>query len=274
MKKRIMILLLSTLPVQAKEPALMLLENYKNQDITGWVMSEKLDGVRGYWDGKQLISRQGGVLAAPDYFLENFPPFPIDGELFSQRDQFAEISSITRSQQDKGWHKLKLYVFDVPEAPGDLFTRLATLKNYLKTNRTSYIEIIEQIPIRDKNHVRQFLQQVETQKGEGVVLRNPNAPYENKRSTQILKLKSHLDEECTVIAHHKGKGQFANALGALTCKNQRGKFRIGSGFTLEDRVNPPAVGSVITYKYRGLTKTGKPRFATYWRKREDLQETP
>lgn len=31
----------------ANERDLMLLETYENQDVQGWVMSEKLDGVRG-----------------------------------------------------------------------------------------------------------------------------------------------------------------------------------------------------------------------------------
>ena len=228
-------------------------------------MNEKLDGVRGYWDGKQLFTRGGITLSPPKDFLAEFPPFAIDGELFSQRDQFAEISSIVRSQQDKGWHKLKLHVFDVPDAEGNLFERLAQLKAYLAQHPRAPIEIIEQIPIENSQHIYQFLQQVEQQKGEGIVIRNPNAPYERKRSAQILKLKTALDEECTVIAHHTGKGQFENVMGAITCENHRGQFKIGSGFKLEDRTNPPPIGSQISYKYRGLTNKGKPRFATFWR---------
>ena len=229
-------------------------------------MSEKLDGVRGYWDGKQLFTRGGITLSPPKDFLAEFPPFAIDGELFSQRDQFAEISSIVRSQQDKGWHKLKLHVFDVPDAKGNLFERLAQLKIYLAQHPTAPIEIIEQIPIENSQHIQQFLQQVEQQKGEGIVIRNPNAPYERKRSAQILKLKTALDEECTVISHHAGKGQFENVMGSITCENHRGQFKIGSGFKLEDRTNPPPIGSQISYKYRGLTNKGKPRFATFWRR--------
>ncbi|WP_109078709.1 DNA ligase [Aggregatibacter kilianii] len=258
-------LLFFSLFCYAGKPDLMLLESYSNQNVTGWVMSEKLDGVRGYWDGKQLFTRGGVQLNPPAYFLEKFPPFAIDGELFSQRDQFAEISSIVRSYEDKGWDKLKLHVFDVPNAKGDLFSRLATLKAYLAQHPNQYIEIIEQIPIESPQHIQQFLQQVERLKGEGVVIRNPKAPYERKRSSQILKLKTALDEECIVIAHHAGKGQFENVMGSLTCENHRGRFKIGSGFKLDERLNPPPVGSSITYKYRGLTNTGKPRFATYWR---------
>lgn len=101
------------------------------------------------------------------------------------------------------------------------------------------------------------------------MLRNPNAPYERKRSSQILKLKTALDEECEVTAHHKGKNQFENVLGSLSCKNQRGEFKIGSGFTLGDRINPPPIGAIITYKYRGLTRNGLPKFATYQRLHSD-----
>ena len=249
-------------------PDLMLLHTYNNQAIEGWVMSEKLDGVRGYWDGKQLLTRQGQRLSPPAYFTKDFPPFAIDGELFSERNHFEEISSITKSFKGDSWEKLKLYVFDVPDAEGNLFERLAKLKTYLLEHPTTYIDIIEQIPVRDKAHLYEFLNQIESLKGEGVVVRDPNAPYERKRSNRILKLKTTQDEKCTVIAHHKGKGQFENVMSALTCKNHRGEFKIGSGFNLSERENPPPIGSVITYKYRGLTSRGKPRFATYWRERK------
>lgn len=256
------------LPTSIYATNLMLLENYQQQDIAGWVMSEKLDGVRGYWDGSHLLSRNGYLLSPPPYFIQDFPPFAIDGELFSQRNQFEQISAIVRSEQDIGWHKLKLYVFDVPNQTGDLATRLQYLADYLASNPNPYIEIIEQIPIRDEQHLQSFLAQVEEGGGEGVVVRDPKAPYTAGRNNRILKVKSYLDEECTVIAHHQGKGQFANVLGALTCENHRGQFKIGSGFKLIERQNPPPIGSIISYKYRGLTHSGKPRFATYWRQKE------
>lgn len=252
--------------------ALMLLKEYKDQDVTGWVMSEKLDGVRGYWNGKVLLTRQNHQLFPPDYFLENFPPFPIDGELFSERGKFEEISSITRSLSDKGWHKLKLYVFDVPHAKGDLFQRLQLLQEYLAKYPSPYIEIIQQLPIENKQAIGKFLDQIEKLGGEGVVVRNPKASYTTGRSSQILKVKRAQDEECTVVAHHQGKGQFHNVMGSLSCENHRGVFKIGSGFSLAERANPPPIGSVITYKYRGETAKGKPKFATYWRQRETEQQ--
>ena len=128
--------------------------------------------------------------------------------------------------------------------------------------------------MKDKAHLNQFFNQIQQLGGEGVVVRNPNTTYITGRSAQILKLKTVQDEECRVIAHHKGKGKYADKLGAITCENQRGQFRIGSGFKDKDRENPPPINSLITYKYRGLTATGKPRFATYWRMRSDIRELP
>jgi len=76
-------LLLLLLPILlfASKPNLLLLKVYTDQNVTGWVMSEKLDGIRAYWDGKRLLTRSGKVIHAPDWFLKDYPPFAIDGEL-------------------------------------------------------------------------------------------------------------------------------------------------------------------------------------------------
>ena len=108
-----------------------------------------------------------------------------------------------------------------------------------------------------------FLKEIEAKGGEGVMLRNPNTPYHGGRSSNLLKLKSQYDAECTVTRHHEGKGKYAGKLGAVSCKNQH------SGFKDADRDNPPPVGSVITYRYRGFTQKGTPRFATFLRVRKD-----
>ena len=70
-------------------PPLLLAERWDNaQDLAGWWLSEKLDGVRAYWDGKSLISRLGNRFHAPDWFLEGLPDIPLDGELWIGRKAF------------------------------------------------------------------------------------------------------------------------------------------------------------------------------------------
>lgn len=246
-------------------PNLILAKEYGGQNVAGWAMSEKLDGVRAYWDGRRLLSRQDHPFTPPPGFVRDFPPFPLDGELYSRRGAFEQISAAVRSANGN-WNGIKLHVFDVPQASGNLYQRLALVERHLAAHPRANIAVIRQTPVRNIEHARQFLRQIEAQGGEGVMLRNPAPPYHGGRSSNLLKLKSAHDAECTVTAHYPGKGRNAGLLGAVSCRNELDEFRIGSGFKDADRRNPPPVGSRITYKYRGFTAKGTPRFATYLRR--------
>ncbi len=264
MKKVILLLFLAVFLI-AKPRSLMLLETYKDQNISGYLMSEKLDGIRAYWDGKKLYSRGGYAFAAPSWFVKDFPDFALDGELWSKRGEFEKIQSITSQlTPHDGWRELGFYVFDVPDAKGGLMQRLEKLENYIKEKEPAFLHKIPQYVCKDANHARAFHQKVEQLGGEGIVLRNPNAPYEGFRTQNALKLKSYDDAECTVIAHHEGKGKYKGLLGAFTCKDAFGRvFRIGSGLSDKDRRNPPPIGAIITYKFNGFTANNLPRFPVY-----------
>lgn len=254
-------------PLSALSAQVMLANQYAGENIAGWLASEKLDGIRGYWDGKKLYSRNGKLLPMPPGWADNFPPFPLDGELFIARGDFDRTSGKIRRGD---WDGVKLYVFDLPKASGTLPQRLAVLKQWLKTHLTDHLIVIEQIPITDIHHVQRLLAEIEEKGGEGLILREPKAPYLAGRSSKMLKLKSRHDDECTVIAHHTGQGKYSHLLGSLSCRLTNGDvIRIGSGFSDAERANPPPIGSIITFRYRGMTSTGKPRFATFWRIRRD-----
>lgn len=254
-------------------PRIILAQEFNGQDVVGWVMSEKLDGVRAYWDGKHLISRQGYIFNAPANFTKDFPNFPLDGELYSYRGQFEEISATVR-RADSDWHKIKLHVFDVPNAKGNLYQRLQLVEQHIQRYPNTNLVLIKQIPIQNQRQIYTFLQQIESQDGEGVMLRNPHLPYQSGRSDGLLKLKTQHDAECVVTQHHEGKGKYQGKLGSLSCRNDLHEFKIGSGFTDYERSNPPAIGSTITYRYRGLTKKGLPRFPTYFRKKPEYEIIP
>ena len=226
-------------------------------------MSEKLDGIRAYWDGKHLISRGGKVINAPKYFLKDYPPFPIDGELWSKRGDFDNISSIVRDKiPSTEWKKIKHYIFEVPNAKGNLYDRLEKVKSY----EGKYIKIIKQIPIKSKKELNIFLKEIEQKGGEGVVVRDPNAPYISKRTNKALKVKTFFDDECEVVGYTKGKGKIKGLVGAIKCKLKNGKIvKIGSGLNQKQRKTPPVIGSVITYKYKEITKKGFPRFPVFMR---------
>ncbi|MDQ7042132.1 MAG: DNA ligase [Sulfurimonas sp.] len=263
MKTKFLIFLFLSSLLFAEKPHLLLLKVYKDQNITGWVMSEKLDGVRAFWDGKHLVSRGGKIIHAPQWFIEDYPPFAIDGELWSRRGGFDSISSIVRDKiPSQGWHQITHNIFEVPNAKGNLWQRLEKVKPY--ENR--YIKIIKQIPIKDKQNLKKYLQEIEAKKGEGVVVRDPLVPYIAKRTSKALKVKTFYDTECTVVDYKAGKGKNKGAIGSLKCQLNNGTiFYIGSGFTHKERRSPPKIGSVVTFKYKEFTKNGKPRFPVFLR---------
>ena len=268
MKLRIFVLIFSLftfLHLFAGKPDLLLLKTYKEQNITGWVMSEKLDGVRAYWNGRELLTRNGKKIYAPIWFTKDYPPFEIDGELWTKRRDFENIVSIVRDKTPtNGWREIKHYIFEVPNAKGGLFERLEKVKPY----ENEYIKILDQIKVKDKKHLDTFLKEIESQKGEGVVVRDPKAPYINRRTAKVLKVKSFLDSECIVTSYTKGKGKYQGMVGALVCKLSNGiEFKIGSGLSNKERANPPKVGAMVTFKYQNFTKYGKPRFPVYLRVR-------
>jgi len=250
----------------AGKPNLLLLKVYKDQNITGWVMSEKLDGIRAYWDGKNLISRGGKIIHAPKWFIKDYPPFEIDGELWTKRGDFENISSIVRDKTPSDeWKSIRHYIFEVPNAEGSLFDRLKKLKPYAGKN----IRIIKQIRIKDKTHLRQFLEEIEAKGGEGLVVRDPYASYINKRTSKALKVKTFQDEECKVLGYTKGKGKYKDVIGAILCQLNNGtQFKIGTGLSDALRAAPPKIGEIITFKYQKFTKNGKPRFPVFLRARE------
>lgn len=256
------------IPALATAADLMLAQDYQAQNVSGWLMSEKLDGVRAYWDGRRLISRQGHPFTPPAGFTRHFPPFALDGELYSRRGRFEHISAAVRSSQGD-WSDIKLHVFDVPDAQGTLPERLARIQEYLRRHPEANIVVIEQRRIDNIQQARRHMEAIVRQGGEGVILRDPALPYQSGRSSGYLKLKPQADAECTVTRHYPGKGKYSGQMGALGCRNELGEFKIGSGFKDADRVHPPAIGSRITYRYRGFTAKGLPRFPTYLRPRPE-----
>jgi len=265
-----------------EKPNLLLLKTYQiNQPVNGWVMSEKLDGVRAYWNGQQLLSRNGSAFAAPAWFTEGFPAFELDGELWFKRSAFSEtISIVNQLQAHDGWQNLTYQIFEVPNQPGGLLSRLAVLQNYLDKNPNSYIKVIKQTSIEAKQQVQTELNRVIALGGEGLVLRDPSALYHSGRSALDLKLKPKEDAECQVVGYTKGQGKYQGQVGALICEIIDGQFphlthsqermiKIGSGLSDADRRSPPEEGQIVTFQYMGLTKNGLPRFAVFLRVRDD-----
>ncbi|EAI2879999.1 DNA ligase [Campylobacter coli] len=248
-------------------------QEIQKKNFNGYLMSEKLDGIRGIWEAGKFKTRQDNPIHIPSYFTYNFPSFKLDGELWIARAKFDEVSALIRSDNlgSSLWKSVTYNVFDVPNAceefklaPCTLSNRLKVLERYLQQNPNPYIKIIKQIPIKDQEHLKEFYKDIIFNKGEGVVIRKDLAPYEKGRSKNALKLKPYEDAECKVIAYTEDKGKFQGKIGALLCQMPNDRvIKIGSGLKDKDRENPPKTGSIVTYKFNGLTKNSLPRFPVF-----------
>jgi DNA ligase-1 len=253
-------------------PKLLLAHPWENDsDLTGWWMSEKLDGVRAWWDGKQFLSRQGNVYHAPDWFVAGLPNVPLDGELWLARKAFQRTVSIVR-RQDKSdhWREIRYLLFDAPGVSGPFEERQKALTEMIRQQGPQYAKVLDQVCCKSIEALKAELARVESLGGEGLMLRQPGSLYEAGRSTTLFKVKIFHDAEGRVVEHLPGKGRHAGRLGAVVVELPDGlTFSVGTGFSDAQRQNPPAVGSLITYRYQELTDRGVPRFPSFVRLRTD-----
>ncbi|MDD4862735.1 MAG: DNA ligase [Alishewanella agri] len=272
-KMLILLLVLGSFPLLAvTKPDLLLAQDYQdNIDVSQYWVSEKLDGVRAYWDGKQLISRGGNIIQAPAWFTADFPPRPLDGELWLARQQFAQILSTVSKQQpvSSEWQQLAYYIFELPQAEGTFTERIRMMQLLVQQQNSPYLQVVPQFRVADRATLLATLTQLEQAGAEGLMLHHQDAHYKTGRSADLLKLKTYQDAEATVIGYRPGRGKYQGMVGALIVRTPEGlEFAIGSGLTDALRQTPPPIGSEITYRYNGYTSNGIPRFARFLRERQ------
>lgn len=262
-------LLLSISLLHAAAPEILLANSYRDDiDVSEYLVSEKLDGVRAFWDGETLRARSGHPILAPAWYLAALPGQALDGELWLGRGQFDRLSGIVRRDVpvDAEWRTIRYMIFELPGAPGSFVERAGRIETLVRQIGVPWVQAVEQFRVSDRSALQRRLAEVLRSGGEGLMLHLAAAPYETGRSDTLLKLKPWLDAEAIVVAHLPGKGKYAGLLGALLVRRPDGReFRLGSGFTDAQRKNPPPIGSVVTYRYRELTATGLPRFASFQR---------
>lgn len=251
------------------KPPLQLAKSYSEHiNIKHYWISEKLDGVRGYWTGKYLLTRGGNIIKTPAWFTHNWPSYAMDGELWIARNQFEQVSGCVRRKTatNNCWHKVKFMIFDLPTQSGDFSARISLMRELIKEQRSPYIFMIEQKRITTHEKLQSHLDEVIKNNGEGLMLHKANAHYQVGRNNNVLKLKRHQDADAIVIKHLPGKGNNKGFMGSIVVRTNDGiEFKIGTGFSQQQRQTPPPIGSTITYKYIGKTQRGVPRFASFMR---------
>ena len=263
------------------KPALMLANGYhRGIELKDYWVSEKYDGVRGFWDGEKLLTRGGEKITAPAWFTAGWPRTPLDGELWAGRGQFPTAVSTVRQQHagpttDTQWRGMRFMVFDLPAYGGPFTERIAPLQKIVADINQPWVQAVTQSRIGSHAALQALLQQTVKLGGEGLMLHRGGASYQGVRSDDLLKVKTHDDAEARVVAHMAGRGKYAGQLGALlveapaTPHHPARRFKLGTGFTDAQRQDPPAIGTLVTYRFRGLNESGIPRFASFLRVRTD-----
>lgn len=259
-------------------PPLMLAKAYHpGVPLADYWVSEKYDGVRGYWDGEKLRTRGGERIAAPAWFTAGWPKVPMDGELWAGHGQFAKAVSTVRQQtpDDAAWRAMRFMVFDLPAQGGRFSERIPALGGLVSRIDQPWVQAVAQSKVASHAALQALLGKTVKSGGEGLMLHRGASLYRGLRSDDLLKVKTHEDSEARIVGHIPGKGKYAGVVGALLVEmpGQDGKaaqrFKLGTGLSDEQRRNPPPIGSTVTYRFRGLNDSGIPRFASFMRTRED-----
>ena len=246
-----------------------------SQQIDGWLMSEKLDGIRAIYhpEGRTLRMRSGNQIFAPPEFLAGFPAkLMLDGELFIAYGNFDKVSGLVRSGSNTSmarWAGVRFMVFDAPLVAGPCTERLKAATAALAG--VTHAAVLPHERIANAAALQAFHTRIEAAGGEGVMIRDPKGAYVQSRSKLLLKVKKFQEEEATVTGHERGTGRLAELTGALTCRFADGTtFSCGSGMDDATRKDPPPVGALITVKFFERTKDNKPRFPIFKSVRTDL----
>ena len=258
-------------PLPSAPPSLMLANVYRpGVALADYWVSEKYDGVRGYWDGQRLRTRGGEPITPPAWFTAGWPDTALDGELWAGRGRFAQAQSTVRqaSAGDGAWRQMRFMVFDLPAHPGSFDERLPVLQAAVARIGQPWVLAVPQQRVASDAALQMLLQHTVRGGGEGLVLHRGASLYQAGRSDDLIKVKTHDDTEARVVAHLPGKGKHAGRLGALLVEMPSGqRFRLGTGLSDADRAAPPPIGSWVTYRYRGTHDSGLPRFASFVRVR-------
>ena len=274
-------------------------------DPKGFFMSEKFDGYRACYDHskKQFFSRQNKPFNAPEWFIKAMPPRLVDGELWIGRNMFQEMGTVRKKIPiDEEWLNVTFQVYDLPDHPGTFKERLTELKRIVKmtkdrwvTRRNDYeypfnkldcpVVVAKQVVVKNDAHMDSVYQDIIKNGGEGIMLKDPNSPYEGKRSNFLLKYKPNFDAEGIIIGYKPGQGKYSGMLGGFICQqlinhdtymsideDEEHNFAISG---MDDSIRESykkthPIGTIISYEHSGKTDKGKPRFARYTRIRTDI----
>jgi len=232
-------------------------------DPTGWLLSEKYDGIRAVWTGHTFFSKQGNEIKAPQFFREKLPTIPLDGEVWAGRGGFNKVVHISRVVKEDPWKPVKFVVFDAPSLLSPYESRHKYLLD-LKAKKIlpDHVEVASVVKCTGTDHLQKFSDEIVKSGGEGVILHRADAFYEGGRSDGLYKHKMYYDSEVKYLGLHP------TGAGLLCEQPNNDKIMVRcDGATFQ---NPPPVGSIITVNHEGLYSSAKLRAPHFFRERNDI----
>ena len=157
----------------------------QRQDLTGWWLSEKMDGIRAYWDGQKLYSRRGNQIPAPDSFTKDFPGSYLDGELWLGRGSLDKLRIIYNTL-GSDWSKVEYVLFDAPSQDEPFEYRYQTLRHL---TLPPHVRVANIIRCQGPDHLQEYLNQVLNAGGEGLMAVETKSLYSIGRTPNLLKVK-------------------------------------------------------------------------------------
>jgi DNA ligase-1 len=242
----------------------------------------KLDGIRCIVKSDGMWTRTGKpIISAPHIFealkpiLEKNPDLIFDGELYADKyaNDFNAIVSLVKktkptAQDLKDSAKvIEYHIYDLPSHDGTFSQRCAAIT---EMSIPKCCKRVSTLIVNNSEEVTQQYEVYVAQGYEGQMIRL-NEKYENKRSNSLLKHKSFIDEEYTIVGVEEGGGNLTGMVGALVFESKVNKSRftasVNGGWDYlkqlwkEFSKNPKnLIGKEATIKYFNITPDGKPRF--------------
>jgi len=239
-------------------------------DYENYFVSEKLDGVRAFWNGTTLRSRQGILIQAPLWLLKSLPNTPLDGELWLGRGNFHKVNALVarNNPTDPEWRDVQYVIFDSPNHTGTFSERYFALKNMLPfrdpTDPGAPVYVLRQHQIHAKEQADNFYQDIISNGGEGIMYHHQFNYYSGLRTPYLLKRKPVDEIRARVIGYKPGQGKYSGQVGSLLVEDdEQQQFHVGSGLTDKLRNSPPSIGAYVCIRHSGLTHKNVPRFPRY-----------
>lgn len=201
----------------------------------------------------------------------------LDGELYSHKHDFEYISHIVRQEEPDANHKdVEYHIYDIVN--DEVFSERAKLLNKLDMEflESDYINIVHTKEITTETESKDYLKDCLSQGFEGIMLRNSAGKYVNKRSSDLIKMKTFCDEEFEIIGIKEGRGKLRGSVGAFKVKQNDGTTfeakMSGDSSKLKEYFEDESLwrDKKLNVKFQGRSTYGIPRFPVGVYIREDI----